>query len=135
MASVLDRVLAKLRQDDNNPLHTLDRWLLTRVDEHPPGSIWDLMTSCEMRSAPFGRKPELDPGHIRRWLLEASSVGRGLVRSETKDADSPDVLDWSLTEAGKERRRRLAGVRTVAAGAPPADPPAPRPRGDPVPGV
>jgi len=126
MIAILGQLLDKLRQDDHNPLHALDRWLLRRVDEQPPSSIWELSVSCRMRQSPRCRGPELVPGDVRRWALEAERE-RALIKARAVDPERPNVLDWSLTDAGRWRldaligaRERVAGVLAAVASAPDA---------------
>jgi phospholipase C len=109
MLPILEQLLDRLRGDDHNPLHALDRWLLSRIEREEPSSLWDLIVSSRMRRAPRRRGPELEPGDVRRWVIEADAE-RALLEAHVVDPARPDVLRWSLTERGRERRKALTGA-------------------------
>jgi hypothetical protein len=99
MWPVVTQIVEALRGDENNPIHSLDGWLLPTLEKQPPSSVHDLATSGEMRMGPGGKGPELSTDQVVVWIRDATE--RALI--EAKAGTDPAAPRWALTDAGRKR--------------------------------
>jgi phospholipase C len=105
-------VVGKLRHEDRNPTRALDGFLLVAIEAVDPCTRDELIESSLLRRGPKGKGPELSTVHLGVWVDDRE--GHKLIRSS--EAGQGGQLKWSLTDAGRARRKGLQGFTTRVGG-------------------
>jgi phospholipase C len=112
MWPVFQTVLSALRHEGKDPVRALDGWLLVAIETLEPCTPDELSRSRALRMGPHGKGPELRVEYLAAWvdyatddmLISSSPAGPGGRRK------------WSVTEAGRQRRRKLNDLMARAGG-------------------
>jgi phospholipase C len=101
-------LVTTLRHEDKNPTRALDGWLLVAMEDIQPCTRDELIELRDLRMGPKGSGPQLGTHHLRIWVHDTE--GRKMVASESVGPEGR--MKWSVTDAGKKRRKTLQGPLT-----------------------
>jgi phospholipase C len=105
-------LVTTLRHEDRNPTRALDGWLLVAIEGIEPCTRDELIELRNLRMGPGGGGPQLGTNHLRLWVDDTE--GRKMIASES--AGPEGRLKWSVTDAGRKRRKTLQGPLTRVGG-------------------